>query len=216
MALSINLYHEIHRARKEERYDPLKISFMCLGLVALILAGIYLAKLSETNTVREEFAAHEAEMAKLGPQSAKAKVDEEALKTQIQKSDALSNKIEKRFYWAPVMELVGNTIPKNVQITKLVGDIGTGDASNRRIGLVLDGISGGAQPRKVAEDLRLAIIDALSQKFKSPTAEFRTLEDSVEHVNLDGADVPTALFSINISFRATGPETAPQPTTAQR
>lgn len=216
MALRINLYHEIHRARKEERYDPLKISFMCLGLVALGLAGLYLAKLSETSTVREEFAAHEAELAKLGPQSAKAKVDEDALKTQIQKSEALTNRIEKRFYWAPVMELVGKTIPKNVQITKLVGDVGTGDAANRRIGMSLDGVAAGAQPRKVAEDLRLAIIDALSQKYKSPTAAFRTLDDSVEHVNLDGADLPTALFSINITFNATGAEPAPQPTTAQR
>lgn len=216
MALRINLYHEIHRARKEERYDPLKISFICLGLVALGLAGIYLTKLSETSTVREEFAAHEAEMTKLGPQSAKAKLDEEIFKTQIQKAEALSNKIEKRFYWAPVMDLVGASIPKNVQITKFVGDVATGDAAGRRVGLSIDGIAAGAQPRKVAEDLRLAIIESLSQKFKAPTAAFRTLDDSVEHVNLEGEDLPTALFSINISFTATGAEVAPQPTTAQR
>jgi Tfp pilus assembly protein PilN len=216
MALRINLYHEIHRARKEQRYDPLKISLMCLGIVALGLAGWYVLKLSETNTVREQFATQQAEIAKLTPQSEKAKIDEADIKKELDLAAKLVSRIESRFYWAPVLESFTKTIPKNVQINRLGGDAGILEATGRRIGLTIDGVAAGEQPRKVAEDLRLALIEAIGEKYKSVTASFRSLEDSVEHVNLDGQDRPTAIFSIILTFNTAGSGTAVSPTTTAK
>ena len=219
MALRINLYHEIQRTRKQAQYDPLKISFVFLCLVALGLAGWYFAKLSETNDVRDQHAAHKADYAKLEPASAQAKLDEAEATKQIQLAEAFTKRIEDRFYWAPVLETVSQVIPRNVQVTKVIGDISAVGASEptRRVGLHIDGITAGEQPRKVAEDLRLALVENLGKKFKGVTASFRSLDDSVERMKFDNADYATALFSITISFQTVGPEPAPnQPKTAQR
>lgn len=219
MALRINLYHEIQRTRKQEQYDPLKISFICLGVIALALAGLYFTKLSEINDLRARYAAHKAELSKLQPAAAQAKLDEAEATKQLQLAETFTKRIEDRFYWAPVMETVSQVIPRNVQITKLYGDISAVGLSEpvRRVGLNLDGITAGEQPRKVAEDLRLALIETLGKKFKGVTASFRSLDDRVERIKLDNADMNTALFSITISFQAVSPEPAQtQPKTAQR
>ena len=216
MALHINLYHEIQRARKEEQYDPLKISLMCIGFVGLCLAGLYFGKLTQTMGVRDQYAAQKAEISKLEPQSAAAKLKETELTASIQLADKLNKRIEDRFYWAPVMEQIGFTIPGNVQITKLTGDISTTDAT-RRIGIALDGIAAGEQPRKVAEDIRLALLDTLGQKYKNVTAVFRSLDDSAEQIRFEGKAMPTALFSINITFSAAAVSPAAiAPRTVQR
>lgn len=216
MALNINLYHEIQRARKQEQYDPLKISMMCLGVAALCLASWYLMRLTETNKAREEYATHQAEMAKLQPQAAAAKTAEAELTKTIQLAEQFTKRIEERFYWAPVVEVIAGVIPRNVQITKLVGDVRSSD-SPRRVGMSIDGIAAGQHPRKVAEDIRLAVTDALGRKFKGVTASFRSLDDSIERVNLDGTEMGTAIFSIGVSFSASGADAAPEtPKTAQR
>ncbi len=216
MALRINLYHEIQRTRKQEQYDPLKISFICLSLVALGLASWYFAKLSETHGIRDRHAAHKAEFAKLESASTQAKLDEVDFAQQIQLADSFTKRIEERFYWAPVLELISQVIPKNIQITKFVGDISAKETT-RRVGLSLDGIAAGEQPRKVAEDIRLALIDTFGRKFKGVTAAFRTLEDSSERIHLNGADLNTATFSITLSFQATATEpTENQSKTAHR
>lgn len=218
MALHINLYHEIQRTRKQEQYDPLKISFVCLLVVALGLTGWYFAKLNETSDIRAAHAANKAAIANLEPEAAKAKLEEEALSKQVLLADTFTKRIEDRFYWAPLMELISHTIPKNVQVTKLIGDIGPVDpVTPRRVGISIDGISAGDQPRKVAEDLRLALIDTFGRKFKGVTASFRTLDDSIERIHLDGANLNTAVFSITINFNATAPDSAePQHKTALR
>ncbi len=216
MALNINLYHEIQRARKQEQYDPLKISMMCLGVVGLCLAGWYFMRLSETSKAREEYATHQAEMAKLQPQAAAAKISEAELTKTIQLADLFTKRIEERFYWAPVVEIVAGVIPRNVQITKLVGDVSSSETP-RRIGMSVEGIAAGQHPRKVAEDIRLALIDALGRKYKGVTASFRSLDDSIERVNLDGTEMGTAIFAIGVSFTSAGVDAAPeQPKTAQR
>lgn len=216
MALNINLYHEIQRARKQEQYDPLKISMMCLGVVALCLAGWYFMRLSETSKAREQFSAHQAEMAKLLPQAAAAKISEAEVTKTLQLADLFTKRIEERFYWAPVVEIVAGVIPRNVQITKLVGDVSSSETP-RRVGLSIDGIAAGEHPRKVAEDIRLAVIDAFGRKFKGVTASFRSLDDSIERVSLDGTEMGTAIFSISVSFTSAGVDVAPEPPkTAQR
>ncbi len=207
MALRINLYHEIQLARKQQRYDPLKISMICLGFAILCLAGWYVVRYAETNTVREQYAANQAELAKITPQSEKAKIDEAELTKTIQLSSALTKRIEGRFYWAPVMEIIGRVIPRNVQVARLSGDLATTETS-RRVGMSIEGVAAGEHPRKVAEDIRLALIDAFGQKFTGVTASFRSLDDGTDRVKLDGVDVGTVLYSISLSFAITGADDA--------
>ncbi len=211
MALRINLYHEIQRARKEEQYDPLKISFMCLGFIGLCLAGWYFMRLSETNTVRGEHAQQVAEIERLKPLSEKAKVDEKQFSATIGLAENFTKRIEGRFYWGPVFHHIATVIPPSVQVTKISGDSNSGEIP-RRISVSVEGIAAGDQPRKVAEDLRLALNDVLGQNYKGVSASFRSLDDSIEKVHVDGRELSTALFAININFTvpaASSPAPAP-------
>ena len=224
MALRINLYHEIQRARKEEQYDPLKISFMCLGLVGLCLAGWYFMRLRETVAVRDDHARQVAEIDRLKPLSAKAKTDEQQLKAKISLAESFSKRIEERFYWGPVLEQIASVIPPNIQVTKMSGDSNSGEIP-RRISVSVEGVAAGDQPRKEAEDVRLALNEVLGQKYKGVAASFRSLDDSIEKVHFDGRDLSTAFFAITINFTVAGSaQPAPAPpvtkaataTTAQR
>jgi hypothetical protein len=97
-------------------------------------------------------------------------------------------------------------VPREVQITRMVGDL-TGDTL-RKCALTLDGISAGSDPRKVAEDLRTAIAEKLGPNYKTVTSSFKSLEDGTEMVLLDGKQMATASFAINVQL-TTGDESAP-------
>ena len=85
-----------------------------------------------------------------------------------------------------------------MQITRLGGDI-SGE-NLRRCAITLDGLAAGSDPRRVAEDLRTAIADKLSPKYKNVTSTFKTLEDGTETVMLDGKPANTATFSITVQL----------------
>jgi hypothetical protein len=109
-------------------------------------------------------------------------------------------RIEGRFYWAPVLEQITALVPREVQITKLAGEI-QGEAV-KKCQVTVDGLSAGADPRKVAEELRQSITETFSKKFRGVEAKFRTLEDGTELVMLDGQKWPTANFAINVQFQS--------------
>ena len=78
----------------------------------------------------------------------------------------------------------------------------------------IDGLSAGTDPRKVAEELRTSITEKFGPKYKDVRASFKSLEDATELAMLDGQQVPTATFAINVQL-TTG-ETAPPPATARK
>ena len=60
------------------------------------------------------------------------------------------------------------------------------------VSINLEGVSAGAEPRTVAENLRNALASSFSKKYASATAEFASLEDNEKKVVLRGATLPTA------------------------
>jgi hypothetical protein len=99
-------------------------------------------------------------------------------------------------------------VPREVQVTRMGGDV-SGEGLRRCI-ITIDGLSAGTDPRKVAEDLRTALAEKLSPNYKSVTSTFKTLEDGTEMVMLDGKQMPTATFAINVQLYA-GEEKAAAP-----
>ncbi len=198
MSLKINLYHEVLLAKKHQQYDPLKLSLLGLIVIAIGLAGYYFVELAKKSSAVSAYVAKQKEFDKIAPLARGAKLREEELSKQIGLADRLSKRIEGRFYWAPVFELLASTVPKNVQITKMGADVSP-DAP-RTCHMLIDGLSAGIEPRAVAEELRTALNEKLGQKYKSATAIFKSLDESNEMALLDGKQVHTAVFSINISF----------------
>jgi hypothetical protein len=89
-------------------------------------------------------------------------------------------------------------VPREVQITRMGGDISGEDL--RRCMITIDGLSAGTDPRSVAEDLRTAIAEKFSPKYKNVTSTFKMLEDGTEMVMLDGKQMATATFAINVQL----------------
>ena len=209
MALHLNLFHEALTAKAIKRRDPLKLAMY--GLVAVIasFASYYVIELVKLHSINNSLATVKDEFSKLEPQAKIAKKREDELNAQMKSGDLLVKKVENRFYWAPMLEQIMQVVPREVQVTRLAGDI-AGEGL-RHCSLSLDGLSAGADARKVAEDLRTAIAEKFTGSYKNVSSKFRSLEDGTEMVLLDGKQVPTAMFGINVDLYVGAETAAAQP-----
>ncbi|MEA3208848.1 MAG: hypothetical protein QOE70_1905 [Chthoniobacter sp.] len=208
MALHLNLFHEIQTTRQLQRRDPLKLSIYGLSAIAACFAGYYVFQFGRMHTINTELNRVQSQFSALEPKAKAAKKREEEINVEIKKSDLMAKRIENRFYWAPVLEQIAQSVPREVQITRLAGDL-SGEGL-RKCSLTVDGISAGSDPRQVAEDVRTAIAEKIGAKYKNVTSNFKTLEDGTELVVLDGKQMPTATFAINVQLTA-GEDAAPPP-----
>ena len=199
MALRLNLNHEILQAARLRKRDPLKLSIMGLSLIAACFACYYFFQLAKMGVISQEYAHKKGEFDAIAPKAAAAKIHEDELALTIRAGENMLQRIEGRFYWAPMIEQLVNAVPPEVQITKFSGDV-QGDKT-KKCRLTIDGLSAGADPRKVAEDLRTSIAESFGKKYKNVTSSFRSLEDGVETIQVNGAPSQTATFAINVEFQ---------------
>lgn len=213
MALRINLYHEVLRAKRQEQYDPLKLSLLGLIIVALIMASYYGVQLKRTSDVRAVYAAQKAEFDKLDPQAKEAEKKEAEMNKQIDLADKLTKRMEKRIYWAPLFETVMATVPPNVQLSRLGCESGRdkGGVSSMSI----EGLAADVEPRAVAESMRKAIVAKVAAKYPGAAATFKNLDDSTDHPVVNGRRVSAVVFTINVTFKAE-PDPAPTPAPTKR
>lgn len=213
MSLHLNLYHEVLKAKAIKRRDPLKLTMYGLSAVVAGFAGYYVLQAVKLHNLNSELATVKAEFDKLEPAAKTAKAREDELTVKLKAGNLLVKKVESRFYWAPLLEQIMQVVPREVQVTRLVGDL-SGEGA-RRCSLSIDGLSAGTDARNVAETLRTAIAEKISPQHKNVTSKFRMLEDGTEMAMLDGKQVPTATFAINVEF-SSGEEPAPEPTRKKR
>jgi len=203
MAIRINLYHEVQKARQLKRRDPLKLSMYSLSAIGACFAIYYGVELGRMHAIGSELARAQEEFNQIDPKAKAAKLREDEMSEEIRKSELVTRRMEERFYWAPMLEQIAQTVPREVQVTRLVGEV-SGD-SVHKCSIVLDGLSAGSDPRKVAEELRTALAEKLGPSYKGVTSTFKSLEDGTELVMLDGKQIATASFAINLQF-TTGEE----------
>ena len=199
MALHLNLNYEIENAKRARQRDPLKLALRGLVVIAACFAAYYFYRLAKVNAIAQELASRTADFNAVEAKAKLAKAREDQLSATIRTRDALLQQIESRFYWAPLLEDLTRIVPREVQADAV-----------KKCKLSIDGVSAGADPRKVAEDLRTAIADALGKKYKNVSSTFRSLEDGIEMVQLEGKVWPTATFGINVEFQE-GAELAAAP-----
>ena len=202
MALHIDLYHELRAENRARKRDPLKIAMLGLLLVALGLIGYYGVRLKQVSTVRTKGAEMENEWKVMGDKQEKAKARETELNALLKTTDLLVDRIEKRFYWAPVLGQFLTTVPREVQIVKFEGDA-TADGS-KKCAITLQGVSTGTEPRTAAEILRTNLAGDFGQRFPKATATFKALEDSNDTVVVDGHKRAAALFTSNLDLPKPG------------
>lgn len=199
MALRINLYHEVLRAKRQKQYDPLKLSMLGLGVVAVAMAGFYVVQLKRTSDIRSAFNAQKAEFEQLSPKAKAAEKKEAELNRQIDLAEKFSRRMERRIYWAPLFEHVMATVPPNVQLTRIACDSGREKSGASQMNI--EGIAADPEPRNLAESLRKAVAEKVAAKYPNATATFRNLDDSAEHPVVNGRRMPAVVFTINVTFK---------------
>ena len=208
MALHLNLYHEIEGGRRQNRRDPLKLSMIGLAVVAAGFAGYYLWEQGVEHVLSSDLNTQQATRA-ISPSAEQAALKKEVeLQAGIKLSETLVKRVEGRFYWASLLDGLAQIVPREIQITRLSGEV-TADKT-KHCTITVDGISAGAEPRKVAEELRRALNEKFTAQYKNVSATFKALEDGKDPARLDGQPVSTALFAIQLQMQA-GEEEAPPP-----
>lgn len=209
MAFSINLLHEKHKLERQRQRDPLKLGvYVLVGIVACFLAYYLIAWAGSQGKFnrREDLLAQWEKKQREGAQVTQLEAD---MKLTAAASTALSNRIEKRFFWGPVLDLLYRTVPPEIQVSNFIG------SNPRRADFVtvqLDGTSAGLEPRAAAEKFRNALIDTFGIKFRDVTCTFRQLEEQPSvTVKVEGKDLPTARFTIDMKFRKPFSPVAPPP-----
>ena len=199
MALRLNLNHEILQAERLRKRDPLKLSIMGLSAIGACFCAYYFFQLAKMSVISQEYAKKKGEFESIESKAAAAKIRDEELAVTMRAGENMLQRIEGRFYWAPMIEQLVNAVPAEVQITKLSGDV-QGDTT-KKCRLTIDGLSSGTDPRQAAEELRTSIAESFGNKYKNVTTSFRSLEDGVETVQIGGVPRPTATFAINVEFQ---------------
>ncbi|MEI6349576.1 MAG: hypothetical protein WCP06_00550 [Verrucomicrobiota bacterium] len=213
MALHINLYNEIQKAEQARRRDPLKLAGLAGIVVAFLFAFYYLYRLSVVSGAEAKAGGIAAEWSKLEPRQKKAAEQETEAIARTRTNQALVERVQSRFYWAPLLEEVASVVPPNVQITSLAGEV---EPRKTPASIVLSGVAAGQQPRTAAEKFRLALQEKLSASKLDVSVSFdaNSLEDSIEVVRLEGQMLPTATFKIRVLIKDKLAAAAPSATPA--
>ena len=207
MPLQLNLLHEEILEQRQRQRDPLKLSIYAgIGLAVLLVLNYLwtgyrvLESKSRLNSVQSEWA-------KVEPKVTAAQKRTEELNDIISTTNALDGFIDRRFYWAPLLEKVAHCVTPNIQITALEGVA----EDDKGVTITLDGVAGGREPRGVAEDFRQMLLEQIGKEQPSVKVEFKALEDLDTTVSVGGNNVTTAHFIVMVGldpFRKP-PEPAP-------
>lgn len=196
MPLQLNLLHEEIQEQRQRQRDPLKISmFVGIGIAAL-LAVNYLWGGYKVLHLKSQLSAAEREWSKIEPKVTEAQKRAEELNTITRSTAALDQLIDARFYWAPLLEKIARCVTPNLQLLSLDGSTD----SDKDVQVTLEGTAAGREPRAVAEDFRQMLLEQLGKVSGETKVEFRSLEDSEAVVNIGGANVPSAHFTLLLNF----------------
>jgi Tfp pilus assembly protein PilN len=203
MALHLNLYHEIQKQHRARKRDPLKLGMYALGAVMLGFLGYYFLRVAQVSETASTLVGVQADWQALEPKQKAAAAREAEISANAKLTESLVQQIEGRYYWGPILERIMQTVPAEVQLTRLEANRAADKA--KKVSVMLNGISTGAEPRQTAEDLRTALEQGLGSDTVKVTSAFKQLEDSEDKAQLRGQALPTATFTIQIELAKNEP-----------
>jgi hypothetical protein len=202
MPLTINLLHEEQSLLKLRKRDPLKLGLYALGGVAVLFVAYYALCLIGSVRIKNELQTRQAAWARQEPRVTKAQQQDKIANDKLGIANLVSQRIDNRFYWAPVLADLLRTVTPNVQIITLTGSSELKDA---QVTFTLDGLAAGAVPRAAAEQFRTGLNDVLNRSYKGVSTSFRSLDETASSVPLAGKQIPTARFSIEVKMDRAAP-----------
>jgi hypothetical protein len=210
MPLKLNLHHEIEKRAAIKRRDPLKFAGAGIAAIVVGFAGYYVFQLSQTHSIKSQFETAKSQLDKLKPEAESAIKKQDELAAQLKTTERMVKMVEGRFYWAPVLAALSEVVPREVQVTKFSGDV-TGD-SLKHCSITIGGVATGKNPRGTADQLRKAIGDSFSAKYKNVEVTFKgDIVDATELAEVDGHKTPTVDFTILVQLQTGVDESTPVP-----
>ncbi|MFL6591063.1 MAG: PilN domain-containing protein [Chthoniobacterales bacterium] len=211
MALHLNLLHEEILQQRQRQRDPLKIGMMVLGALGSVMLAYYMWNAYKTLEIRNRLGQAQQEWAKVEPKVTAAQKRSAELNSIISTTKVLDGMIDSRFFWAPVLEKLSKCVALNAQLTSVDGAV----QEDGKISLSVDGLAAGREPRAAAEELRQLLLEQLGQTYGSVKVEFKSLEDLDTIVNIGGANMAMARFTMSATFAPTAskPTATPGPRT---
>jgi hypothetical protein len=206
MALHLNLLHEEITEHRQRQRDPLKLGMLALIGAGVLMAAFYMFKAYQTLDVKRQLAAVQREWAKVEPDVTAAQKRTTELTTLMGTTKVLDRIVEGRFFWAPLLQSLSRCVAPNAQLTSIDGAV---NEETKTVTLTLDGIAAGREPRSAAEELRQLLSEQLGQSYGSVKVEFKTLEDLDTLVNVAGANMAMARYTITATFSPTAEATKP-------
>ncbi|HWL52455.1 MAG TPA: hypothetical protein VNQ90_08475 [Chthoniobacteraceae bacterium] len=215
MAFHVNLFHEIHTEAHQRARDPAKLAGLGLAVIALFLIGFYVYRMNAVGQLTKKQSAMERQWSSLQPKMKKAEKDAVTLTQQKAINEVLIARLDNRFYWAPFLERLTQSVPPHVQVTSLSGEW---DPGSRKAELFLSGIAAGEQPRVEAEAFRVGLEKELGAFYSEVSARFdaHSLEETQQVIEHEGQQLRTARFRIRLAFKPAAPAPAPKEPLARK
>lgn len=225
MAISINLLHEKHTQERQRQRDPLKLGvYVLVGIIACFLFYYLFAWFSAQRLFNQRDDL-KGRWEKTQRDASAVTQFELEMKATAAASTALNTRIEKRFFWGPMLDVIYRVVPPEIQLTNFIG---TNPRKGDVASMQLDGVAAGTEPRAAAEKFRQALLAALEAKYREtreraglpPSSSglsclFRLLEDQTGvTAKVDGKELPTAKFIMDVKMRkpyAVAPTPPPPP-----
>ncbi|HEY2713972.1 MAG TPA: hypothetical protein VGI60_15770 [Chthoniobacterales bacterium] len=204
MALQLNLLHEEFKEERQRKRDPLKLGLIGLGCFGVILFLYYAWNAYGTMKIRGQLNLAQAEWAKVEPQVTAAQKRATELHQIIDSTKVLDARIENRFYWAPFLSIISQSVAPNIQLTSLDGTI----TDNGTISVSLEGLAAAREPRAAAEELRQLLSEQLEKHYSDVKVTFKNLEDLDTLVDLAGVPTASARFVMNMIFNPKPPDSS--------
>ena len=211
MALHLNLLHEEILKQRQRKRDPLKIGMFVLAGCGAILFLYYAWNAYQLLHLKSKLSGVDAEWKKLEGTVTQAQKRSAELTNLINTTRVLDDYIDNRYFWGPFLEKLSRCVPPNAQLTSLEGLVQE-EEKGGGVTVTIEGVAAAREPRSAAEDLRQMLLEQLGKSYHDVKAEFKTLEDVETVANIDGTNVPTARYSLTISFNPnTMAKAAPTP-----
>ncbi|HEV3409680.1 MAG TPA: hypothetical protein VG095_05270 [Chthoniobacterales bacterium] len=205
MPLHLNLLHEQITEQRQRQRDPLKLGIMALSALGALMLLFYMFKAYKTLETKNRLSRVEAEWAKVEPKVTAAQKQAKELTTTINTMKVLDTMIEGRFFWAPFLQKVSRCVAPNAQVTNIDGSVSD---DNKIVTSTVQGVAAGREPRAAAEELRQLLSEQLAESYTDVKVEFKALEDLDTLVNVAGANMTVARYSIGITFNPAAPGSA--------
>lgn len=205
MALHLNLLHEEITEHRQRQRDPLKLGMLALMVIGALMAVFYMFKAYQTLDVKRQLATVQRDWAKVEPEVTAAQKRSKELSTLMGTTKVLDAIVGGRFYWAPLLQNLSRCVAPNAQLTSIDGAV-SDDA--KTVTLTLEGIAAGREPRAAAEELRQLLSEQLAQSYSAVKVEFKTLEDLDTLINVAGANMAMARYTISAAFSPIAPDAA--------